>query len=122
MLNKTEMEPDKRTLQQVIPLGLWELDSAGRVLHHEPEDDRGAFQRSEVIGRNFYDEVMPIAQAQEMKKQVERFLSGSTSAHSFDLDVEAEGERVRTRNLLGRISGKSKSQFMGSILLHIRTG
>lgn len=110
---------DSSTLRQVIPLGLWELDAVGRVLHYEPETDC-AFQPSEVIGRSFFDEVMPAAKVQELRDQVERFIAGPAQAHSFDLDLRVGEENVRTRNLLGRISGKGRSRSIESILLHIR--
>lgn len=106
------MDPAKgNTNRQVVPWGLWELDTAGTVLYYEPENDRGSFQRSEVIGRNFFDEVMSTAQAQEMRDRIERFRSGWAPVFSFDLDLHVEGENIRTRNLLRRISGKEKSKI-----------
>lgn len=104
-----------------IPLGLWELDAAGTVLHYEPtKGERLLFQPLEVIGRNFFSEVMPASQAQEFRERFGSFMSGHAPAHSLDFTLLFEQGGVRTRILLARIHGRLASGDAESILIHIR--
>lgn len=105
--------------QQVIPLGLWELDANGTILHYEPELGERALQTSAVLGKNFFSEVVPASEVQEFRDHVERFVVGSAPAHSFDLTLQFEVGDIRTRILLGRIYG-SKSSAAKLILVHVR--
>jgi hypothetical protein len=105
------------------PLGLWELDEAGTVLHYEPTGGgRPPFPPSEVIGRNFFGEIVPAAQAEEFRERLARFFSGHAPTDSFDLTLQLGEDSVRTRILLARIHERVAPGGAESILIHVRRG
>lgn len=112
------MEDD--TPRPSMPLGLWELDGAGTVLHHEPAGGGGeTFRPAEVVGRNFFGDVLSTGQSEELREHVESFISGHATAHSLDLGPGPEGG-VRTRVLLARIHGRAAQSDTETILVHVR--
>lgn len=106
---------------QTVPLGLWELDAAGTVLHYEPtKGESSPFRASEVTGKNFFSEVMPAALAGDLREQFAGFMSGHAPAQSLDLHLPGEQGGVRARILLGRVRGRSAAGAAESILVHVR--
>lgn len=114
------MEGDAQDV--TVPLGLWELDGAGTVLHYEPPvGERPPPRAAELIGRNLFVDVVPTDEYGEFRGQLENFMSGHAAAHSFDFTAgQARGEVVRTRVLLARVRGRSAGTGAESILVHVR--
>lgn len=105
------------SVPQTLPLGLWELDAKGTVLHYEPAVGEPALQSSEVVGKDFVSHVLLANHFQGLRNQVELFVSDTVRAHSLDLIIHLERGDIRTRILLGRTTAKSGSSV---ILVHIR--
>jgi hypothetical protein len=105
-----------------VPLGLWELDGAGTVLHYEPSvGESPPLRPAELIGRNLFLDVVPANGYGEFRGQIENFMSGHANAHSFDFTTgQARGDVVRTRVLLARVRGRSAGPDAESILVHVR--
>lgn len=106
---------------QAMPLGLWELDAAGTVLHYEPtKGESSPFRTSEVTGKNFFAEVMPAALAEGLREQFAGFVSGHAPAQSLELHLPGAEGGVRARILLGRVHGRFAAGAAESILVHVR--
>lgn len=111
------MEDDAHEV--AVPLGLWELDEAGTVLHYEPQaGESPPLRPAEVIGRKLFGVVVAADGAGQFRVQVESFMSGHATARGFDFTAGPAHGGVRTRVLLARVRGRSAGAE--SILVHVR--
>jgi hypothetical protein len=108
-------------LSQQQPFGLFELDPAGTVLYSriEPDGD-GARGATDVAGRDFFEEVAPFANVEELRRRVLDFTCGSGQADSFDFTCCLEKGEMPVRVLLARVRERSGGNRTKSVLLHIR--
>jgi photoactive yellow protein len=105
-----------------LPLGLVELDAAGTVLYYKREGAAPAeAPPQEIIGRNFFTDVVPVADALEFRNTLAAFRRAHAPSHSFDFTFRAgEDDGLPTRILLARIHEKSEAGDRDSLLVHIR--
>ena len=103
------------------PLGLFELDTTGRVLYFrlEPrEQSPGALP--DFTGRNLYEEVLPFENVEEFRNLVTEFARGKSPADSFRFDCRYQDDTLAIKVLLARISARTDTQRMKSVLVYIR--
>jgi|SRR5829696_1941027 len=102
-------------------LGLFELDPAGTVLYYRTDGDGEPSGRStEIVGHNFYDEVVPFENVEEFRRCVTDFTRAAMAAESFDFDCRYGGSAHRVKVLLARIPESVNRNHTKSILVHIR--
>ena len=100
--------------------GLFELDLAGTVLYHRTDEGAESSGTStEMVGHNFYDEVVAFENVEEFRLCVTEFLRAAMAAESFDFDCRYGGSAHRVKVLLARIPDMNRN-FTKSILVHIR--
>lgn len=101
--------------------GLFELDPAGTVLYSRPEPDGEADAVApDAAGRNFFDEVAPFENAEELRRRIAAFSKGEGQADSFHFTCQCDGGPQPVKVLLARIRERSNGRKMKSILVHIR--
>jgi hypothetical protein len=107
--------------QQQCLFGLFELDATGNVLysHIEPDAD-GHAVASDMAGHNFFDEVAPFENAEELRWRIARFTKGDGQADNFHFTCHLENGPLLVKILLARICERSNGKHTKSILLHIR--
>ena len=104
-----------------VPLGLVELDEAGTVLYYNRDGGPVACAPThEMVGRNFYTDVAPVADAQEFRNALAAFRRAHAPSHSFDFTFRAGDASLSTRILLARIHEKSEAGGRGSLLVQIK--
>ncbi|HKG12212.1 MAG TPA: PAS domain-containing protein [Pyrinomonadaceae bacterium] len=104
-----------------VPLGLVELDDAGTVLYYNREGGPAAAAPThEMVGRNFYTDVAPVADAQEFRNTLAAFRRAHAPSHSFNFTFRAGDDALPTRILLARIHEKSEAGGRGSLLVQIK--
>jgi hypothetical protein len=108
-------------LEQQELFGLFELDPAGTVLYARIEPDgpaQGAVP--DVAGHNFYNEVAPFANAEELRRRISAFADGQGQADNFHFTCQcADGPRL-VKVLLARIRERTNGKQTKSILVHLR--
>lgn len=97
--------------------GLVELDQAGMVLYARFERDD---VRRDLSGLNFYSEVAPFSNVEELRQRIDEFTSGRDHANSFNFTCNFDDETVPVRVLVARIREGADSERIRSILVHIR--
>jgi len=103
------------------PLGLFELDAAGKVLYHRSEVSAEPSRTApDMTGTNFYDDVARFENVENFRRCVAEFISGSKAADSFDFDCHYEGSNHPVRVLLARICEHLDRDITRSVLVHIR--
>src|SRR5215210_4832228 len=67
-----------------IPFGMFELNAAGMVVHYSPasEKDRDALAKN-IVGRNFFDELVAVSQVGELKSRFLNFMADGISVERF---------------------------------------
>ena len=100
-------------------LGLFELDTFGKVLYYRMDS---AGTSPDMTGHNFYDEVAPFENVEEFRRCVTDFTRGEKAADSFDFECHYDGSDHPVRVLLARISERVNRHNTKSVLVHIRRG
>ena len=103
---------------QEPPYGLLELDAAGTILYYTP--DGHARSAAQVVGRNFFTDLAPMANGGEFRELLNGFRLGHQPACSFDFTFELGHVSCRARVLLARIREQSELGIAESILVNIR--
>jgi photoactive yellow protein len=94
----------------IIPFGLLELDGQGTVVHFSParETEAGNGAHDQVVGKNFFDDVMPVLPVKEFKDRFLRFMSIGESVQRFTIKFPFEQQDVRVQIMLARITERSE--------------
>lgn len=104
--------------------GLFELDPVGTVLYSriEPDgsDSGGNGAAPDVVGHNFFDEIAPFENAEELRRRIATFNNGHGQADNFHFTYHLGNGPLLVKVLLARICERSRGRRTKSILLHIR--
>ena len=90
--------------RDVLPLGLLELDPAGVVIRYAPVAEEG-WQRQDVLGRNFFTEVMPLKQLYGFRARFLTFMAGGQAIDKFLLNIPRGEGVLRVQVVLAAITG-----------------
>ena len=91
------------------PFGLLELDAAGTVIRYSPASEQSPrVKPDDVLGRNFFTEVMPAAEVKEQQARFLLFMTQGQTRDQFSTTFTSEGGRIKVQLLLARIAEKSE--------------
>lgn len=104
-----------------VPLGLVELDEAGTVVYYHPNGGVAPGEEIEgLVGRNFFEDVTPIARALGFRDRVDDFRRAHAASQGFDYCfANADGGRA-VRVLLARVREGGSGDGKETIMIHIR--
>src|SRR5215210_5453196 len=87
-----------------IPFGMYELDAAGIVIHYSPaaETKRDALA-GKIVGKNFFDDLVAIAQVEELKGRFLAFMADGDSVERFSLSFPLNQESVKVQIVMAHI-------------------
>lgn len=110
-----------RPLLNTIPIGLLELDASGTVLYFKPDREGPSnWSASEVVGRNLFRDIAPIAEDSDFQERIKAFRRKGTPADSFHFTFGVNQNYLSVKVLLARIHEQSELGSMESMLVHIR--
>ncbi len=104
----------------MLPIGLLELDSSGTILYFKPDSESASVHSSDIIGRNIFTDVAPIAEDGEFQERIKTFRRRSAPADSFHFTFGPGQSYLAVKVLLARIHEQSVLGNPESILIHIR--
>lgn len=110
-------------INQGTLFGLFELDEAGTVLYSRVEIDAGTGLREkvpDVTGRNYFSDVAPFANAEELRLKVADFVRSRHQAGGFNFTCYLDGAPLNVKVLLARIRERTNGEQTKSVLVHIR--
>jgi hypothetical protein len=108
-------------LNQQKLFGLFELDPAGVVIYSriEPDGDVNVVTPN-VAGHNFYNEVAPFGNTEELRRRVRDFTNSNGQADNFYFTCQCDDGPLPVKVLLARIRECSNGKHTKSVLMHIR--
>jgi hypothetical protein len=100
---------------------LFELDPLGTVLYSRIEPDGEANEVvPNVAGHNFFNEVAPFENSDELRRRISNFINGDGQAENFHFTCLCDNGPLPVKVLLARIRECSSGRHTKSILVHIR--
>jgi photoactive yellow protein len=104
----------------MLPIGLLELDSSGTILYFKPDSGSAFISSSDIVGRNLFTDIAPIAEDGEFQERIKTFRRRSAPADSFHFTFNSGQNYLAVKVLLARIHEQSILCNTESILIHIR--
>jgi photoactive yellow protein len=93
------------TLPRTFPFGLLELDAAGTVIRYSPAAEQNSpMQPEQILGRNFFTEVAPCAQVNELKSRFLSFMAFGDSVQKFSITCPVEEQSIKIQIMLARVT------------------
>ena len=109
------------TLARPQLFGLLELDPSGTVLYSRVDRDKDSDGPApDFAGSNFFTQVAPFANAEELRRRIELFRLSESPAESFAFTCLFDDGPVEVRVLVARIRERSNHALTKSVLMHIR--
>lgn len=92
-----------------IPYGLFELDESARVVHYSSPTEKEAVRDApKIVGRNFFEELLPVAELNNLKNRFLRFMADGDAVERFSLSFRLDGEVVKVQVALARVTEGSQ--------------
>jgi photoactive yellow protein len=111
-VSQTGLEALKQMISNTIsflPFGLLELDASGTVIRYSPASEQHSeVLAKDVLGRNFFKEVVPVEQVSDFQSRFKLFMSHGESIQRFSSVFSSEQGQVKVQILLARITEKSE--------------
>lgn len=93
------------TLSHTLPFGLLELDAAGTVIRYSPAaEDNSPVPSQEILGRNFFTEVAPCEQVNEIRSRFLAFMAFGDAVQKFSITCPGEEESIKIQIMLARVT------------------
>lgn len=102
-----------------LPLGLVELDEAGTILYYHGDSDTASGCVAEgFVGRNFFTDFAPIADAAGFRSKVDAFRRAHAASYGFDYCFAGAADGGNVKVLLARVreaDGSGRETFIVQI-------
>jgi photoactive yellow protein len=93
------------TASPALPFGLLELDASGTVIRYSPASEQSpAVKSQEVLGRDFFKEVVPVEQVGDLQNRFRNFMEQGESIQRLTSTFASEQGQVKVQILLARIT------------------
>lgn len=94
-----------------LPYGLIVLDADGRVLfYNETESEFAGYDREQVLGKNFFEDVAPCTRVKEFQGRFRDFIAGKLGAVTF-FDFAFHFEAGTQNVVIGLSQGRRKGHY-----------
>ncbi len=102
-------------------IGLFELSDSGTVLYCRTNTDGQLHGASaEAVGRNFFDEVAPFENAEELRLRLNRFVKSDYATEKFDFACRIKNRIVPAKIMLVRVAEQSGGKRSRTTIVDIR--
>jgi photoactive yellow protein len=103
-----------------LPYGLLELDAKGTVLRYAPAFEQNPqVKADDVMGHNFFNEVMPGSEIKECQSRFQRFMEEGLTLDKFNTTLATEKGPVKVQIMLAQILEKTEGAVERLALVRI---
>lgn len=107
-VGRKDMEVSDNEISQ-IPFGMFELDAAGMVIHYSPaSEEKTDAPTNKIVGKNFFDDLVSIAQVEELKGRFLNFMADGSSVERFSLSFPFNRESVKVQIVMAHLIEKTE--------------
>jgi photoactive yellow protein len=100
---------DRKMREPQLPFGTLRLDETGAVLSYEADRERLAKVRaSDIIGLNFFEEIAPAEQTEEMRARFDDIMSGGKNGRRSSLFILFERPAAQIQILRTPADGRAE--------------
>lgn len=101
--------------------GLFELNLMGTVLYSKVDQNNSSVNLPlDLTGMNFFDEVAPFSNVEELRRRFRYFARGKDSAEKFIFTCQAEAQPLEVKVMLTQISEREFDETEKMIIVDIR--
>lgn len=94
-----------------LPFGLLELDAAGEVIRYSPaSEQRSDVQAKDVLGRQFFKEVMRDKQVKDFEPRFQLFMKQGQTVDRFSAIFASEAGEIKVQFLLARLADRKANK------------
>jgi photoactive yellow protein len=102
------MEVNDNEISQ-IPFGMFELDASGTIIHYSPASERKSNDHANgMVGKNFFNDLVAIAQMEELKSRFLTFMADGDSVERFSLSFPYNQESVKVQIVMAHLIERSE--------------
>jgi photoactive yellow protein len=88
---------------------MFELDATGKVVHYSAaSEEKKDTPANNILGRNFFDELISISQVEELKSRFLRFMADGTSVERFTISFPYNQESIKVQIVMAHLSEKTE--------------
>lgn len=122
MINiQADIQPKTFDLFEYGSVGLFEISDAGTVLYCRTGIGNSSEQKSAtVVGRNFFDEVAPFENTEELRRHFNHFIKSDFPTENFTFTCQIKNQNIPAKVMLVRISERSNDERAKTTILDIR--
>ena len=92
----------------LLPLGLLELDPQGVVVRYAaPAEERSTALAKDIVGRDFFSEIVPAGRVAEFRARFRAFMEGGRSVEKFTARVPEDGQSLKVQIVMAHVSEKT---------------
>lgn len=100
---------------------LFEISDSGTVLYCRANADVQLIGTSaEAVGRNFFDEVAPFENTEELRPRLNRFVKSNYATERFVFDCQVKNRIVPAKIMLVRVAEQSGGEYGKTTIVDIR--
>ena len=93
-----------------IPFGLFELDSMGTVTYYSPQkSEKMNAQKENIVGRNFFDDLIAVAEASELKSRFHTFMAEGNSVERFTVNFPFIETSIKVQIVMAHVTEQSEN-------------
>jgi hypothetical protein len=93
-----------------IPFGLFEVDATGRVIHYSPpHGEKIDGLMNNVVGLNFFNDLIPLTQVKDLKKRFLSFMSDGHSVERFSINIPLLESSIKVQIVMVSLIERSEN-------------
>lgn len=116
-----DMQPKTFDLFEHGNVGLFEISDAGTVLYCRTAGEKLSYEKSALaIGRNFFDDVAPFENTEELRRHFNHFIKSDNPSENFNFTCLVESREIPAKIMLVRITERSDDERAKTTIVDIR--
>lgn len=102
-------------------VGLFEINDAGTILYYRPDNGKHPPASSApIVGRNFFDEVSPFENTEELRQRFKLFIKSDCPTENFKFTCRMKNQIIPAKIMLVRITERADSRRAQTTIVDIR--
>ncbi|MGI8556558.1 MAG: hypothetical protein ACR2LT_09425 [Pyrinomonadaceae bacterium] len=115
------LPPETIELFEQGNIGLFEINDEGTVLYCRAFAEKFFYEKSAAsVGRNFFDDVAPFENMEELRRHFNKFIKSHSSTTNFSFNCRIKSRSIPAKVMLVRIVERSNTERAEFTIVDIR--